>query len=307
MADARPGRIASLLEEPGSLLWVDAEDPTEDDLRRLQEDFGFHPLAIEDARHRNQRPKIEVYEDHFFMVLYGFSLAAGDLVEQEIHVFVGRGYLVTLRHPSPFDLAPVRRRWERQSNLASEGGGFLLYALLDEVVDGYFTIAERFEDQAEEIEDHVFADELDPDIQKRVFNLKKRAVEFRRRVMPLREVLDMLQDEGGVVTDALRAYYRDVEDHVIRILELTDGVRDLLTTALQAHLSQIGNRQNQVMKQVSSWAAILLVPTLIAGFFGMNFANFGGLLSSWGWLWSGAIMVGAGSGLYVYFRRRGWL
>jgi magnesium transporter len=302
-----PDRISSLLNEEGTLLWVDIEDPTENDLRRIEEHFSFHPLAMEDTQHRNQRPKVEVYEGYYFLVLYGLQLQEGDLAEHEIHVFVGEGYLVTLRYPPPYGLEKVHRRWERQANLASEGGGFLLYALLDEVVDDYFDAAERFEDESEEIEDHVFADDVDPDLQKRIFALKKRVVEFRRRVMPLREVLDLLQDEGGVVTDALRAYYRDVEDHVIRILEFVDSVRDLLTTALEAHLSQISNRLNQVMKQVSSWAAILLVPTVIAGFFGMNFANFGGWLSSWGWLWSGTLMFGASWSLYVYFRKQGWL
>ena len=302
-----PGRISTLLDEPDTLLWVDGEGPTEDELRRLQEDFGFHPLAIEDTLHRGQRPKIEVYDDHYFLVLYGMSLEDGQLREHEIHMFVGQGFLVTLRHPPPFDLSPVQRRWERQAGLVSEGGGFLLYALVDEVVDDYFDITERFEDEGEDIEDLVFADAIDDDLQKKIFDLKRRVVEFRRRVMPVREVLDLLQDQADVVTEPLRAYYRDVEDHVIRIVEFVDSVRDVLTTALQAHLSQIANRQNQVMKQVSSWAAILLVPTLIAGFFGMNFANFGGWLSSWGWLWSGALMVGAGWSLYLYFRGRGWL
>ena len=302
-----PERIARLLKEEKTLLWVDLEDPSEADLRHIEEHFSFHPLAIEDTRHRDQRPKIEVYEDYFFLVLYGLKLGAEDLEEHEIHVFVGQGYLVTLRYPPPFRLEKVHRRWERQSNLASEGGGFLLYALLDEVVDDYFDVAERFEDASEEIEDRVFADDPDPHIQKNIFELKKKVVEFRRRVMPLREVLDLLQDEGGVVTEALRAYYRDVEDHVIRILEFVDSVRDLLTTALEAHLSQVSNRLNQVMKQVSSWAAILLVPTVIAGFFGMNFANFGGWLSSWGWLWSTILMLGSAGGLYLYFRKQGWL
>jgi magnesium transporter len=303
-----PDRIHTLLDEPGALLWVDAEDPSDEDLGKLQRDFGFHPLAIEDTQHRNQRPKIEVYDDYFFMVMYGISLDDGELREREIHAFVGQGYLVTLRYAPAFDLSPAQRRWERHTKLTAEGGGFLLYALVDEVVDAYFDIVEHFEDDAEEIEDEVFADEVDPDLQKKIFDLKKRLVEFRRRVMPLREVLDLLQDEGGVVTPALRAYYRDVEDHVLRILEFVDSVRDLLTTALEAHLSQVSNRLNQVMKQVTSWAAIILVPTLIAGIYGMNFVGpFPDFDHPAGFWVAIGLMVVSGGILFGVFRRRGWI
>jgi magnesium transporter len=263
-----PARISDLLDEEGALLWVDAEDPTETEMKTLAEEFSLHPLAVEDTLHRDQRPKVEIYKDYFFLVLHSLSVEGEEIRDSEIHAFVRPGYLVTLRFAPAFDIAPVRSRWEQDPELTNEGSGYLLYVLLDEVVDDYFTVIERFEDISEDIEEAVFADEPEADLQEEIFRLKKQVLQFRRRVMPLREVLDLLQEGMGLVTERLRPYYRDVADHTIRVLEFTDNVRELLTTALEAHLSQISNRLNQVMKSVTSWGAIILVPTLIAGVYG---------------------------------------
>jgi magnesium transporter len=303
-----PERISDLLEEKGALVWLDLEDPSERDLRMLQKEFSLHPLAIEDSLQRDQRAKVEAYEDHFFLVIHPLSLEDGEIVDSEIHVFVGPGFLVTLRYPPAFDMGPVLRHWEKQEALATEGGGALLHALLDEVVDGYFELIERMEDESEEVEEAVFSDEPVPDLQERMFRLKKRVLLFRRRVMPLREVLDLLGEEVGLVTDTLRPYYRDVADHVLRVLEFIDNVRDLLTTGLEAHLSQTSNRLNQVMKKLTSWAAIILVPTLIAGIYGMNFIKpfprFGNPAGFWIAI---GLMAVTGGGLYWIFRKRDWL
>jgi magnesium transporter len=174
-------------------------------------------------------------------------------------------------------------------------------------VDGYFDLIERFEDHGDEIEDRVFADDPDPDIQEDTFQLKRKVVRFRRLVMPLREVIDMVQEMPEFVTPKLRPYFRDVMDHVIRITEFLDNVRDLLTSALEAQLSQASNRMNQVMKSLTSWGAIILVPTLIAGIYGMNFANMPELSWTIGYPLSLGLMVAAGITLYIAFRRKGWL
>jgi magnesium transporter len=303
-----PERISDLLEEKGALIWLDLEDPSEGDLRMLQEEFSLHPLAIEDTLHRDQRAKVEAYEDHFFLVIHPLSLEDGEIVDSELHVFVGPGFLVTLRYPPAFDMGPVLRHWEKQEALATEGGGALLYALLDEVVDGYFELIERLEDESEEVEEAVFAEEPTPDLQERMFRLKKRVLLFRRRVMPLREVFDLLGEEVGLVTDTLRPYYRDVADHVLRVLEFIDNVRELLTTGLEAHLSQTSNRLNQVMKKLTSWAAIILVPTLIAGIYGMNFIRpFPRFGNPYGFWIAIGLMAVTGGGLYWIFRKRDWL
>ena len=306
--DFDPERISELLAEDGTLVWLDIEDPSEGQLRMLQEEFSLHPLAVEDALHRDQRAKVEVYGNHFFLVVHALRLDADLLGDSEIHVFAGQGFLVTLRYAPAFDLEQVRRRWEKQGDLVREGGGALLYTLLDEVVDDYFDVVERLEEGSEEIESAVFADEPVADLQERIFLLKKRVLQFRRAVMPLREVLDLLEEEVGVVTERLRPYFRDVGDHVIRVLEFIDNVRELLTTALEAHLSQVSNRLNQVMKQLTSWAAIILVPTLIAGIYGMNFTGpFPAFRNPAGfWIAIGMMAVSAGV-LYWAFRRRGWL
>ena len=302
-----PARVSDHLEDPDSLVWLDLEDPTDEELALIEEEFALHPLAVEDARHRGQRPKVEVYDKYFFLVMHAVQLKDGELRDQEVHAFVGPNYLVTLRYAPAFDLKPVLRRWERQQELTQEGGGFLLYALLDEVVDGYFNVVERFEDDSESVEEQVFADETRPDTQERIFRLKKQVIEFRRLVMPLREVLDLLQGEPRVVTGTLAAYYRDVADHIIRVLEFIDNVRELLTTALEAYLSQVSNRLNTVMKQLTSWAAIILVPTLIAGIYGMNFRHMPELNWLLGYPFALGLMAVSATTLYVVFKRRGWL
>jgi magnesium transporter len=302
-----PDRISDLLKEDGTLVWLDLEDPGEGEIRMLQEEFSLHPLAVEDALHRNQRAKVEVYENHFMLVVHAIRLDGEELLDSEIHVFVGAGFLVTLRYSPAFDLTTVRRRWEKQGDLAKEGGGALLYALLDEVVDDYFDVVERLEDTSEDIEGGVFADEPVEGIQERIFLLKKRVLAFRRAVLPLREVLDLLEEEVGVVTSRLRPYFRDVADHVLRVLEFIDNVRELLTAALEAHLSQVSNRLNQVMKQLTSWGAIILVPTLIAGIYGMNFRRMPELHWLLGYPMALGIMVLSGLLLHRAFRRRGWL
>lgn len=302
-----PARVSDHLEDPDSLVWLDLEDPTDEELALIEEEFALHPLAVEDARHRGQRPKVEVYDKYFFLVMHAVQLKDGELRDQEVHVFVGPNYLATLRYAPAFDLKPVLRRWERQQELTKEGGGFLLYALFDEVVDGYFNVVERFEDDSESVEEQVFADETRPDTQERIFRLKKQVIEFRRLVMPLREVLDLLQGEPRVVTGTLAAYYRDVADHIIRVLEFVDNVRELLTTALEAYLSQVSNRLNTVMKQLTSWAAIILVPTLIAGIYGMNFSHMPELNWLLGYPFALGLMAASAFSLYTVFRRRGWL
>lgn len=307
-AEVDPARVSDLLEEKDTLVWLDLEDPTEADLRMLQEEFAVHPLAIEDTINRNQRPKLEAYQNHFFLVLHAFRWHEDKLVDSEIHVFVGKGFLVTLRYSPLFDPAPVRRRWEKQSDLNQEGGGALLYALVDEVIDDCFEVVEELEDRSEELEEQVFEVAPPADIQERIFRLKKGVLRFRRRIVPMRDVLDLVGEETGLVTERLRPYYRDVADHVIRVMEFSENIRELLTTALEAHMSQISHRLNQVMKQVTSWAAIILVPTMIAGIYGMNFVEpFPDFGTSWGFWFAVAAMVVSGAWLWWIFRKRDWI
>jgi magnesium transporter len=302
-----PARVSDCLEDARNLVWLDLEDPSEEELAMIEEEFSLHPLAVEDARHRGQRAKIEFYEGFNFLVVYGIGHEDGRIREHEVHAIVAPHYLITLRYPPAFDLGPMLERIEKQEGLLREGGGFLLYALLDEVVDRYFSVVDRFEEESEDVEGHVFGAEPPEDVQEQIFRLKKRVITFRRRVAPLRESLEQLRVVPALVTPPLSAYYRDVADHVMRELELIDIVRDLLTGALEAHLARVSNRLNEVMKALTSWGAIILVPTLLAGIYGMNFRHIPELNWLWGYPFALGLMGLSAGGLYWMFKRRGWI
>jgi magnesium transporter len=306
--DFDPSQIDEVLKRPGSTVWLDIEDPTEEKLAMLAEEFGFHELAIEDSLHPHQRPKIEQYDKYFFLVAYGISTEGDGLVEHEMTAFVGRNYLVTVRKSPPYDLDPVVKRWEVHQELAAEGGGYLLYVLLDEIVDGYFRVLDYYEDRTEAIEDEVFGGTVHAQVQNEIFALKKDLIKFRRTISPLREVLDVMQRRTvDVVTVALEPYYRDVYDHVLRATDYVDGMRDLLTSALEASLAVISNRLNEVAKTVTAWGAIILVPTLIAGIYGMNFRHMPELKWLFGYPFALGLMLFCGFALFRAFRKRGWL
>ena len=302
-----PALISDRLEEPDTLVWLDIEDPTHQDLAMIQEEFDLHHLAIEDAERLGQRPKVEPYDGYLFVVARAAAIAGEGVAEQEVHAFAASRYLISLRQPGALDPAAVQARAERHPDLVREGGGFLLHALLDEVVDEYLRAADLLEARSEEIQEAVFADVVPEDLQESLFRLRKQVQQMRRAVAPARDLVMMLQGDRRVVTPALDAYYRDVADHVLRALGFLDSVRELLTTALEAHLSQISNRLNLVMRKLTSWAAIILVPTLIAGVYGMNFRHMPELLWRFGYAWALGLMALTGLGLYVAFKRRGWL
>lgn len=302
-----PERVSDLLDERGTVVWLDLEDPSEEELALIQEEFSLHPLAIEDAHHRNQRPKMERYEGFDFLVLYGISSRDEEIQEGEIQAFVCPRFLITLRFPPAFDLKAVAVRADRSRDLVKEGGGFLLYGLLDEVVDRYFDVVDRLEDESEEVEEEVFSEDTAEDVQERIFRLRKRVMVFRRRLSPLRDVMELLEGQQELVTPALQAYFRDVHDHLIRTVEFVDNLRDVLTSALEAHLAQQSNRLNEVMKALTSWGAIILVPTLIAGIYGMNFRRMPELNWVFGYPFALGLMVVAAGALYSMFKRRGWL
>lgn len=306
-------RAKELLAQDDVFVWLDAADPSQDDLTAIGETFGLHPLTVEDARHRNQRPKVELFEGYAFAVLRPLTLLdGGDLQDQELHAFVGRRFLGTLRYgPTPFPIEEARRRWERQADLlANQGGGFAAYALIDEVVDGYLTMVETLEDRTDTLEDDVFGDppaDGGQDLQERIFRLKRAVVHLRRMVAPLRQGLDFFQEDPRLAGAALQPYFRDLTEHVIRVAELSDNIRDLLTSLLEVRVSQVANHLNEIMKKLSAWAGIILVPTLIAGIYGMNFQHMPELDVGFGYPGALLLMAVSSGTLYVMFKRRGWL
>jgi magnesium transporter len=293
----------------GGWVWLDVIEPTPEELGQLQEAFSLHELSVEDSLRWGQRSKIEFYSGYVFLVLHALSLDERDeLVDREFHLFAGRdGWVITVRREPLFAIDRVAARVSTEPDMKREGIGFALYVIVDEVVDGYLDCVERFEDLSDDLEGSVFAEDGEGTVQEDIFHLKRKVVTFRRLALPSREVIDLLTESGGVVTPALRPYYRDVMDHVIRAGELIDNIRELLTTALESQLAQVSNRQNVVMKQLSAWAAIILIPTLIAGIYGMNFRNMPELDWEFGYPFAiGTMLVAAGT-LYVVFKRKGWL
>jgi magnesium transporter len=304
--------VSSHLDGDAARVWLDVVDPTEDDLAVLKEEFGLHDTSVEDIRHQGQRPKVESFQGYVFVVTRPLALAEdGELEAREVHLFAGRSSLVTIRYSPVYDLGPVLKRWERQSELTAEGAGFLLYALLDEIVDDYLEIVDQYEDMADRLEDEVFAEDGSPadpkELQARFFRVKRGVVEYRRHVMPLRRVLDHLLEETSFVTPTLVPYYRDVSDHVTRALEFADNVRDLLTSLIEVRIAQQANHLNEIMKKLTSWAGIILVPTLIAGIYGMNFRHMPELSWQVGYPVALGLMALSAGILYRVFKSNDWL
>jgi magnesium transporter len=297
----------------GAWCWFDVVDPTVVDLQTLQRELGLHPLAVEDARHRQQRPKVELFDDHAFVVLRPLTVSAsGDVAETEVHAFVSATWIVTLRFTPVFDVASVVHRWEAGGALAQGSTGFALYVLVDEVADGYLSVVERLEDRADDLEDLVFGRESiygeeQRVIQTRILRLRRDVVRLRRFAMPLRQALDLVHEEPWLVRIDLLPYYRDVSEHLLRSVELADNVRDSLTTILEVRTAQSANQLNETTKKLTAWAGIILVPTLIAGIYGMNFDHMPELAWQVGYPLALGLMAASAVILYVVFKRNDWL
>ncbi len=293
-------------DEERVFVWVDVEEPTAEDLGALSDVLGLHPLIADDIAERRQRPRVERVGDHIFIVLRAGS-ADPDDDRSELQGIVGRRYLVTIHAPN-VSVEPSAARWERQPELLD--AAFAAYVLLDDTVGGYLSAIDRLEDRVDEAEDRVFSEEsgaADPGLQRELFDLKRQAVHLRRAVSPLREGVELLQSLPSAASSEVAPYLRDVMGHVIRVVELADGIRDVVTSLLEVRVAQAANRMNDAMKKMSAWAGIVLVPTLIAGIYGMNFREMPELGWGLGYPFALALMAGSALGLYLVFRRRGWL
>ena len=308
--DLRQAR--EVLASQDSFVWLDVSSPTEEDIVAIGEALGLHPLTLEDVRHRGQRPKVELFEGYAFLAVRPMRLPEGDLVEGEVHVLVGQRFLATLCYgDAPIDPEQLEHRWLRQPRLfADHAGGAAVYFLLDEAVDGYLSVIEELEDRSDELEDAVTGDRLPaegPDAEARIFQLKRDVVRLRRVVSPLRQGLDLIQEESWLVGSQLQPYYRDVTEHAIRVAELADNVRDLLTSLLELQVAREANQLNDTVRTLTAWAGILIVPTLIASIYGMNFEKMPELGWHFGYAFAIGLMAASSLGLWVMFRRRGWL
>jgi magnesium transporter len=300
--------ISEVLKAPGHFVWIGLHEPDDATLAKIQEEFSLHELAVEDARNAHQRPKLEEFGESLFVVLRTAQANDGKIEFGETHIFVGKSYVVTLRHGASLSYTEVRQRCERNPQLLAKGPAFVLYAIMDFVVDHYFPIVDQFEDELEVLEEQIFGDGMTRDTTERIYDLKRDLVRLKRAVWPLVDVCNRLvRFDTALVPEDVRPYFRDVYDHVLRINETIDNLRELLTTALEANLSLIAVRQNEVMKRLAAGAAILAVPTAIAGIYGMNFQFMPELHWRYGYAFAMGVIASTCGFLYWRFRKAGWL
>ena len=298
-----------LCDDPNTFAWLGLYEPTEDELETVTKEFGLHPLAVEDAINAHQRPKLDVYENTLFVVLkparYVDTVEAVEL--GEILLFIDERFVVAVRHGEASKLVAVRQYLEGRPEELRDGSSRVLLAILDRVVDDYSEVLDGLEGDIRELEDEVFSETGSTPTQ-RIYKLKREVLQFHQATAPLVEPILMLANRGfPAVNPELREYFNDVHDHLVRVVEKITGFRDLLTSVLEANLTQVSVRQNNDMRKISAWVAIAAVPTAMAGIWGMNFAFMPELGEAWGYPLALALMVAACATLYRKFKSSGWL
>jgi magnesium transporter len=309
LADIEKHEISSYLARPGCFVWVAMRDPTEEEMTEMQEEFDLHALAAEDARHGHQRPKIEEYGDSLFVVMNTIEVEGDDLRAGEVHVFAGRNYVLSVRHRTERGFQDVRARAEREPELLKYGSGYVLYALMDAIVDRYFPVLDAVEMELEKLEGRLFTPGASPrENIEALYYVKQKLTTMKHATSPLQENAGKLY--GGRVPSmcsGLGDYFRDVYDHLVRTVDKVNQFSDMLSSVLAANLTQVGVRQNQDMRKIAAWAAILAVPTALAGVYGMNFDHMPELGWHLGYPAALATMVLVCILMYRKFRSIGWL
>ena len=302
--------IKGLIEADGdAMVWLDLYDPDQADLQILVEEFGLHPLAVEDAVVDHQRPKLDRYHTHLFANMYAVDFddgGGGQLRTSELSAFITPKALITVRKAA-FDIDALLDRWDAAGVLAGGGVGFLVHGLLDAIVDGHHRAVEQLDDAVDQLEDRLFERPRPRDLRRRGFELRKTVSQLRRIVVPMRELVGRLvRSDAHLVDERMAPYFADVEDHVLRAVEGVESARDLIGSILETDFNEQGSELNEVTKKLAAWAAIIAVPTAVTGFYGQN-VPYPGFNQWWGFVVSAVIMIGLAVGLYVALRRRGWL
>jgi magnesium transporter len=308
LGDIARAEISDYVQRPECFVWVALKDPEPGELLEMQAEFGLHELAVEDAMGGHQRPKIEEYGDSLFTVLKVPQLSGPEIEVGEIDLFVGRNYVLSVRHRTEPGFQAVRDRAESEPDMLRTGAGFVFYALMDNVVDRYFPLVEALEMQLEEIEERIFADESSRTNIRDLYALKHKLMVMRHAVEPLIDVVHKLY--GGRVPPVcigVQDYFRDVNDHLLRVSTQLDGLRDMVTTAMSVNLALINMSTSDITKRLAAYAALVAVPTLIAGIYGMNFEFMPELHVPWGYPLAVALMAGIDFFLWKRFRKAGWL
>jgi len=297
-----------LAVDDGSFVWVGLYEPEDAVLDKLQEEFGLHDLAVEDAQNAHQRPKLETYGNSVFIVAHTSQVVEGHIRFGETHIFVGPRYLVTVRHGASLSYAPARARVEREPELLALGPTFGLYAVLDYIVDNYQPIVDEFQGALNALEQDVFADTYRRDTIVRLYELKRELTQMRFSVAPLQDILSPLaRTQEALVPREVRPYFRDVLDHVQRVNDAIDTMREMLSAAMSVNLSLVTINQGEVVKKLAGWAALLAAPTLIASWYGMNFHNMPELGGRYSYYVLIGVVLVVCIVLYRYLRKVRWL
>jgi magnesium transporter len=308
LGDIRKEEIHDYLSRPGCFVWVALKDATPDELSEMQAQFGLHELAVEDARHGHQRPKLEEYGDSLYAVVHTVEPDGDELRVGEVSIFVGRNYVLSVRNRTEQGFTNVRQRTEREPHLLKHGAGFVLYALIDTVVDRYFPVMEALEDELERLEELIFSGTPAQENIEALYGLKQKLMTLKHAAGPLQETTGKLY--GGRVPEVCSGtqdYFRDVYDHLVRINQSIDSLREMVTTAISVNLSMITVQENETVKRLAAYAALVAVPTMIAGVYGMNFNHMPELQWVWGYPFALGLMVVIDVYLFYRFRKAKWL
>ena len=308
LGDITVDDISEVIKQPDTFVWLGLYEPDDAMLLKIQEEFHLHELSIEDTRNAHQRPKIETYGDSLFIVLKTAQLEGSKVVYGETHLFVGVNFLVSVRHGSSSSYAPVRDRCERAAKMLAKGPGFGLYALMDFVVDNYQPIVAQFERDFDAIETDIFKNKSDNLVIERLYDLKRQLLELRNAALPVADISnELVRLHEDLIPKELRAYFRDIQDHVSRLVSILDSMREMLTTAMGVNLALVANSQNEVVKRLAGWGAILAIPTVVYSQYGMNFKWMPELQWQFGYPLAVAVTITGCALVFRRLRRAGWV
>ncbi len=308
LRDITLDEISDFLAQPDGFVWVGLVEPDEALLEKMQEEFNLHELAVEDAHTAHQRTKIESYGDSLFIVVQTAQIADGNIAFGETHIFVGKRYLLTVRHGASQSYAPARRTCEQAPEHLMYGPSYALYAVLDFIVDNYLPIVQEYKQELQELERDVFGEASNRDVTRRLYDMQREMLTLKLAATPLQDILNQLvRLHPEVIRDEVRPYFRDVHDHVTRVGDAIGSMREMLGAAMSVNLSLVTVRQNEVVKRLAGWAALLAAPTLLASWYGMNFHDMPELAKPYAYPVVIAITVVACVTLFIVLKRAKWL
>lgn len=300
--------ISDFLAQPEGFIWLGLVEPDEELLEKLQGKFGLHELAVEDAHTAHQRPKIEAYGDSLFIVVQTAQITDGNIAFGETHIFIGKRYLLTVRHGASLSYMPARRGCEQAPEHLALGPSYALYSILDFIVDNYLPIVQDFKQELQELEQDVFGEVANRDVVRRLYDMQRELLTLKLAATPLQDILNQLvRLHPEVIRDEVRPYFRDVQDHVTRVSDAITSMREMLGAAMNVNLSLITVRQNDVVKRLASWAALLAAPTLLASWYGMNFRDMPELDNHYAYPTIIGITIAVCITLFVVLKRAKWL